>query len=1021
MTPHMSSYLPVAVRVWTVDPNRPRKKKRHLLSPEIRHVLVFDTETTVDPTQRLLFGAFRYCRVDQDRDPNGFTVTTVAEGLIYADDLPDRDPARYRLLVDYAASHKAHVDLLYEDVEPSWQLHLVSRTEFARGWLFHVGYPHNQRRDPATVVAFNMPFDLSRISVGVSDARDDMYGGFSLTVFGDPDGTRDAWKPRIAIKNLDSKRALKKFRRLERPKERKELPPWKSHAGHLLDLRTLVFALTGKSHSLDTACNAYDVPGKSAPPAFGEVTEDAIDYCRQDVAATTGLYEVAMRDFYRHPIRLQPTIAYSPASVGKAYLRAMGVAPRLDLDTVDPKLLGYVMAAFYGGRAEVHIRKTPLPVQQLDFTSMYPTVDVLMGAWDIVTAAKVDIVEATGDVQEFLDSVTVDALYCRSTWRRMLGFGAIIPDGDVVPIRAAYRENDWSIGVNHLHSDRPSWYTIPDLVASKILTGKTPTATQAYRLTPSDDPQPTLRTVRLRGQVEVDPAREDFFAVVVQQRQAAKREAEQATDGDAAPHFELAATLKVLVNSTGYGIFAEMIRHEQAETSRVAVHGPGPDPYEKPVGAPETPGECSYPPLAACITGAARLMLAMLEVAVTSQGGSWVMCDTDSMAIIATQTGGLHPCRGGDHVTSTGEAAVLALSLAQVSDIQTRFNLLNPYDPDLIPSVLHNEAEGLIQAISAKRYAIYRPDDDGTVQVVKPSAHGLGHLLDPITHNRPRRKADGRLIWVDDVWEWVIRAHENPETPLPGWAGLPAMARVTITSTTTAKPFTRWNQGKRWADQVKPFNFLITPTIDPAGYPEGVDPGRFRLVAPFSNDPSQWLARDWYNLYDPAGPTYRITTDSHAPQACGLVTVKTYGDVLRQYQNHPEHKFADAAGTPCGYHTAGVLRRRRVDVRRIHHIGKEANRIDDVAAGLVAEPGDVLITYHQTDDAYLRRVILPALNHLGGRELAKHCGVDRRTIDRVRAGGSPSDRLLKALERIVQSATTLKPRPDPPPPAATEP
>ncbi len=108
---------------------------------------------------------------------------------------------------------------------------------------------------------FNAPFDLSRLALGVSEARDDMYGGFSLVLWTNDVGRPAAWRPRVAVKSLDSKRAIKKFRRLERG--------GKDFAGHLLDLRTLVFALTGDSHSLDSACRAFNVPGKAQTPELG--------------------------------------------------------------------------------------------------------------------------------------------------------------------------------------------------------------------------------------------------------------------------------------------------------------------------------------------------------------------------------------------------------------------------------------------------------------------------------------------------------------------------------------------------------------------------------------------------------------------------------------------------------------------------------------------------------------------------------------------------------------------------------
>src|SRR5205807_1919929 len=63
------------------------------------------------------------------------------------------------------------------------------------------------------------------------------------------------------------------------------------------------------------------------------------------------------------------------------------------------------------------------------------------------------------------------------------------------------------------------------------------------------------------------------------------------------------------------------------------------DPFTARLDAVETPGEYAFPPLAACVTAAARLMLALLERSVSDAGGSYTFCDTDSMAIVATCTG----------------------------------------------------------------------------------------------------------------------------------------------------------------------------------------------------------------------------------------------------------------------------------------------------------------------------------------------------------------------------------------------
>ena len=63
----------------------------------------------------------------------------------------------------------------------------------------------------------------------------------------------------------------------------------------------------------------------------------------------------------------------------------------------------------------------------------------------------------------------------------------------------------------------------------------------------------------------------------------------------------------------------------------------------------------------------------MVERCVADCGGSWAFCDTDSMAIVATEEGGLIPCPGGPERLPDGTDAVQALSSAQVEAIQERF------------------------------------------------------------------------------------------------------------------------------------------------------------------------------------------------------------------------------------------------------------------------------------------------------------------------------------------------------------
>lgn len=1000
-----------------ISPRRSPRRQVHSVGLP-RHALVIDTETTTDETQALLYGCYRYLwRTDAGH------WTTVAEGLIYGDDLPHRDPQSHALLAEYARTHAAHVDLATTSpVTPDWRLGLLSRQEFTHRWMHRVGVSHGKRDEPAVVVFFNAPFDLSRLAVEVGEGREDMKGGFSFTLWTDTEGNASPYRPRVTVKNLDSKRALKKYRAVERGKPH--------HNGHLLDLRTAVFALTGASHTLDSACALYEVEGKATKPEFGVVTVEGVDYCRQDVRATADLFAAVVADYEHHPIDLQLTQAYSPASVVKSYLARMGITPPLapggparpGTRASDPWVLGVAMSAFYGGRAECRIRKTPLPVQLVDYTSMYPSVNALMGVWQLVTAADIQVIEdnaETARLQAFLDALArpggAELLFDPVVWPNLCALVEFVPNGDIVPIRAAYRGNEWAIGINHLHGSNDHathqlghefghWFTLGDAAASVLLTGTAPRLTRVLSFRGIGQ-QDGLRPVALRGDTEtvIDPAGPDFFRFVIEERQHRRT-----THGDDDP---VAAFLKVFANAGGYGIYAEMIRREQATDVEVYCAG-RPMKTKTAEKHPEQPGRYCYPPLAASATGAARLMLALLEHEVTNAGGSWVFCDTDSMAIVATETGmEVFACDGGNAVTPDGKPGVRALSFADVNTIRHKFNRLNPYDPACIPDLLKAEESGMCLAISAKRYAIYeeRPSKGSTeIEIRKASEHGLGHLLDPNPddpRNHERDLRDGKVRpWIADTWRWIIRANTDPSVVGLAWFDRPALARYSVSSWELYRAFTRRNTGKPWAQRIKPANFLRVPTLDAGGMPEGSDETRFRLIAPYGDDDGRDI--DWLSLRDPDSPPYRITTTPN-PDDEHTAGVKDYGWIIREYRNHPETKFTGADGERCGILTRGLLSRMHVSPTRRVMVGKETNRIESIEVGL-DHAHHVTTAYDNDDHGYLIRAVLPLLAHLSGREMQKLAGCDRRTVDRIRQGQMPHRRLFLKLCDIADGLNVLR-------------
>ncbi len=647
--------LPLAVRVYPEpEDNRPitRPQKAWRLPGAM---LVFDTETRTDATQRLTFGSYRFIQDGQCRE----------EGLFFADDLPRRDR---RILERYVATRRAEVG---EEGNP--HLLLLTRREFLEK-LYRTIYSGR-----GLLVGFNLPFDLSRIAYSVTAARGSFAGGFSLGLWSyiDKEGRERAnqFRPKLCIKQIDSKRALKGFTACNKPDKEDLIPEGSLNGkpkqgyifrGHMLDLRTLAFALTDRGSSLEAACQAFEVQHPKQPAQrHGTVTEKYITYNRRDVLATSELAERLLEEYAKHPITLQVTKAYSPASLGKAYLRIMGIKPILERQPDFPKTcLGYAQSSFFGGRTSAHIRKIAVPVVYTDFLSMYPTVNRLMDLWRFVTAAEIVVVEhCTADVELFLRGVTAECLFLPETWKHMTAFVKLMPDGDILPSRGKYspETNDWQVALNHLHADPEDpnhalWFSLPDVVASVLLTGRIPKIVDAFRLKPWGTLS-GLKRSSLRGAVSIDPRRQDFFKVVIEERKRLS------TRGGLSPTEakRLDKALKVLANATSYGIYAEMIRKETEDKVNVTCHGIDSESFKCRVAHPEVPGEYCFPPLASLITGGARLMLALLEHSVSELGGTYAMEDTDSMAIVATEHGGMVPCPGGPYRTADQRSSLLLI------------------------------------------------------------------------------------------------------------------------------------------------------------------------------------------------------------------------------------------------------------------------------------------------------------------------------------------------------------------------
>ncbi len=855
--------------------------------------LTFDCETTIDAAQSLRVGVF------QLRDGDELE----REGLIY--DAAQLSPEDAQAIERFADAKT---------------LETLTTEEFRRLFL-EVGYDLRGR-----IIGFNLPFDISRIAIDHGPARGSMRGGFSFGL--------TPWKsdPRVRVKHLSARQALIDFARpgkQETPRGmRKKGMKTPYHRGYFLDVKTLAAALTSRSFSLGGLCDFLGTATRKQETEEhgGPITGEYLDYARADVQATWECYQSLDARYAEHGLETQDHRILSEASIGKAYLKQMEIQPLLACQPDTPRdLFGKIMPSYCGGRAEVRIRRVPTQVLYCDFKSMYPTVSALMRLWPFVIGDGFKTFDATAETQGFLDAVTLDDLQDKETWPRLRALVRLKPDGDLLPVRARYDGKINTIGLNHLTCDEPLWCTLADCVASKMLTGKTPQIEEALKFEPGP-PQSGLQPIDLFGKPEfrVDPKADDVFTRLIDLRDEAKRNKDPVQQA-----------IKIVANSTSYGIFIEVNRDDAPKPEPLDVYGPDGGALSTTSTAIEQPGRYFHPLLGALITGAARLMLALSERLAADQGLGWVFCDTDSLAMawpeemdqeaflkrgaqVIAWYEGLNPYRKPG-------------SILQIEDVNYRLGSC--------------EIEPLYAfAISAKRYALYNLTSDGSPILRKASAHGLGHLRPPYGEdNAPKNLPNpvaslpqiGVARWQHDIWIKIIEAalggtpHQVPLDYHPAFQ-TPCVSRYGATSPRLLKWMEKWNGGKDYAAQIKPFGFLTALTARTGlfaepGLGEIVEPSRrgrpkkraeSKPVAPFDQDHTIAVANAF---------------DRETGHNVDVTELKTYAEALAQFHLSTEDKFENG-----DFFDIGETRRRHVVAKSVGLIGKEANKV-----GPTGEPDPV--------------------------------------------------------------------------------
>jgi hypothetical protein len=715
----------------------------------------------------------------------------------------------------------------------------------------------------AKCIGFNLPFDLSRLATYHTKSRKH-HNGFSFTL------SQNKQNPNIVIKSLNRKSQFIEFTKPLRKKheQKKEL-----YKGCFIDCKTFTFSLSNESYTLKSAlenfeCNLKKLDAKK----HGIISEEYIGYNINDTLATYDLYRHTMKRYENYCLAKSENKLFSPASIGKGYLEKIGIKPFFKQNPDFPKkILGYTMSTYFGGKTGVTIRGTSIPVSYVDFTSMYPTLFVLLGMYQFLVAKKIDYDYTTQETQEFLNGITIDDIRKQETWRYLTTICKIIPDDDIVPVRSRYgNKNTTNIGINHLKStdNTAIWYALPDLVASKIESGKTPIIQEAITFSPHGI-QEGLQDIEVLKGIHVKSG-EDFIKKLIEERLHIKK------NSDKQSHLNQ-NILKIIANATAYGIFIQ-IDPKHKKNQKVTVHGL--ESFDCMVYKTEIEGKYFNPIMAVFLTAGARLILASAEKLVEKNKGYVAYCDTDSVFI----------------------------SPKHVKLVQKFFKSLNPYDKDVEMFKVEDDKKTkkvldnvLCIAISSKRYVLYDYDDiTEEITIYKYSLHGLGYL----------KGIDGEKVWRDLIL--IFHHPERKDAILSKYKNNYAISQISITSYPMLSRFDEINKSRPYSKKIKPYNFATV------GIACKKDSYTNEPIIPFLSEMDKLDEIPFMEFLDYKTGKKYPNNDSREPQDYWKDMKSVLND---DYIDHKESKYEG---------DIGVLKKRHLTINKnsIRYIGKESNELE---------------------------------------------------------------------------------------------
>ena len=203
----------IALRCFTETKQYTGKEPTYEILPD--RILVFDTETTNDELQNLLFGHFKIYG-------NGILEH---QGIFYGDVVKEKE---LKILQKYCTQNNIDLYTVQQFIDEIFYYQIYYRK--------------------AVCLGFNLPFDISRLAFHFGESTR-FKGGFSFKLSDNPK------YPWLRIMHIDSTMSFIQFN--NSPSHRwgnnRNRKGSNNFRGNFLDLRTLVFALTNRKHSLRSA------------------------------------------------------------------------------------------------------------------------------------------------------------------------------------------------------------------------------------------------------------------------------------------------------------------------------------------------------------------------------------------------------------------------------------------------------------------------------------------------------------------------------------------------------------------------------------------------------------------------------------------------------------------------------------------------------------------------------------------------------------------------------------------------